>query len=508
MRTKNSVKNILIAVFCNIITIFLNFFSQKIFIEKLGIEYSGLNSVFSNIISMLSISELGIGTAIIYHLYKPISEKNISKIKSLMGLYKKAYRIIALVVLLLGLCIMPFLNLFVNSKSISDNIYLVYCIFLVDSVISYLASYKRSIIYANQKNRIIDLVHIGYTICMNVFQIFILIYLRNYLLYLIIKVVCRILENVIISIISNRIYPYLLDKDVDDVDLETKLDIKKKVKAQLFHSIGGYIVLGTDNIIISFFLGLSVAGIYGNYILIINAANTILSQIFSAITASVGDLLVEKNCDKNYMIYKKIFFVNFIIYGFASIVFYFVINDFIMIWLKNGTYIFSNYIILFLAINFFMQGMRRTMQIFATAAGICHENRYVPLLEAIINLCFSILLLKLVGISGVILGTIVSTFILHFYSFPKYIYKPLFNRRGIGYIREFLKYSFIFVLNFAILYFVNGLVLFSNIYFNFFVHLLISSIVFLFDCYICFSKTDELRFFKNVILSMFCFRKV
>lgn len=500
MRTKNSLKNVIIAMLCNTITLLINFFTQKLFISNLGIEYSGLNSVFSNIISMLSISELGIGTAIIYHLYKPIAENDIPKIKILMNFYKKAYNAIAIAVLCIGLLIIPFINNLVSADNISENIYLLYLLFLIDSVISYTATYKRSIIYANQKNRIIDLIHLGYTILMNSFQIIVLIYFKSFIIFLLIKVICRIIENVVISCITDRFYPFLKDKCNDSLDENVKSDIKLKVKAQLFHSIGGYIVLGTDNIIISKFLGLAIAGIYGNYILIINAANTVLTQIFSALTASVGNLLVENNKEKTYEIYKKIVLINFIIYGVVTVVFYTVINDFIIIWLGNKEYLFSKTIVLLLSINIYMQGMRKTMQMFATAAGICHENRFIPLIEAAINLIASLVLLYFIGLPGVILGTIISTLILYLYSFPKYIYYPLFNHKKSEYISEFFRYTLFLIVIFIINLFFNNLFNFNNIYLNFCSHLFMSFSISVIYFIVIFKNNDEFIWLKSNIL--------
>lgn len=503
MRTKNSFKNILIALICNIITLLITFFAQSIFIKILGIEYSGINSVFNNVISMLAVSELGIGTAIIFHLYKPIANNNIEEIKSLMNFYKKSYNIIALIILIIGLLIIPIIPNFVTTNNITENIYLIYLFFLADSIVSYLATYKRSLIYANQKNRIVDLIHLSYTLILNIVQIIFLLSTHNYILYLLTKVLCRIIENIIITIFANKMYPYLKDKNIKKVEQEIKQDIFKKIKAQIFHSVGGYIVLGTDNLIISKFFGLATAGIYGNYILIINAANTILSQIFSSLTASVGNLLTEDDSTKNHDIYKKMIFMNFLIYSVVSVVFYFSINDFILIWLGNQDYVFSNGVVLCLAINMFMQGMRRTMQTFATAAGICHENRFIPLFEALINIVASLIFLKIFGVAGVILGTIISTLILYFYSFPKYIYKPLFKKKEKEYLKEFLKFILVECIILLILYFINNIYFINNLYLRFIFKTILNIIVSVVVLIIIYFNNQEFHYFFNILQNIF-----
>ena len=203
MRTKNSIRNMAVTLVMNFITIIAGFIAQKIFLNLLGSEYLGLNGLFTNVVSMLGIVELGLGSAIIYHLYKPIAEKDINTIKSLMQFYKKSYHLIALVVFLLGLILIPFLPLFVKDVTVSININLAYFLFVIDIVFSYLLSYKRSILYANEQNYIINIIHIFYTIFLNVFQLSLLYVTKNYYIYLVIKIIMRIAENVVITKVAN-----------------------------------------------------------------------------------------------------------------------------------------------------------------------------------------------------------------------------------------------------------------------------------------------------------------
>ena len=191
MRTKNSLRNTIISFIANLITIIVGIVAQRIFINVLGKEYLGINGLFTNIISMLGIVEMGIGSAIIYNLYKPVAENDIDKINALMLFYKKSYQLIAIVILLIGLLITPFLNFFISDIQINDNLQFIYILFVIDIVCSYVLSYKRSIIIANQKSYIINLIHIMYLIVLNTLQILVLILTKNFYLYLIIY----ILEN-------------------------------------------------------------------------------------------------------------------------------------------------------------------------------------------------------------------------------------------------------------------------------------------------------------------------
>lgn len=505
MRLENSIKNIIISLICNLITIIISFITQNILINSLGIEYSGLNGVFSNVISMLAILELGLGSQIIYHLYKPIAENDIKRIKQLMNFYKKCYNVIAIIMLLLGLLIMPFVKSFVGNNNISENIYFIYLLFLADSVISYLIAYKRSILYANQQNRYVDLVHILYMVLMNGMQIAVLLTTKNYILYLIIKIICRFLENVLINILANKLYPEIMKHNKEKLDKDTIKDIKKRVKALVLHRISSYVVLSTDTIIISKFLGLAVSGIYANYILVIDAANTLLSKIFTAVTGSIGNLLVENNKEKSYSIYKKMMFVNFWIFGLAGIGMAFTINPLIEIWI-GSEYLVSNSIACIFALNFYCQGMRRTMETFSSAAGICYENRFVPIIEAIVNIIASIALVTVMGLSGVIIGTIISTMVLHLYGFPKYMYKPLFNRKITDYIKEFFSYMSILVIPFILTLVTLNFVQISNDIINLAIRIIVCLVIVNIFFYIVFRKSDELKYsidtLKNIIAKM------
>ena len=312
-RKKSSFKNMITAVSSNVLTIIVGLVAQAIFIKILGSEYLGLNGLFSNVISMLGIVELGMGSAIIYNMYKPIAEENHEKIKSLMQFYKKSYRIITLIISIIGIMIIPFIKYIVDIESVTVgiNVYLVYILFLLETICSYILSYKRSMLYADQKEYITNIIHMGYTILVNTMQLTFLYFTHDYYLYLIIKVMMRLVENIVISSYVNRRYSYLLDNNVTKLDSKTEKDIFQKIKALFFHKIGTFIVSGTDNIIISKYLGLVTVGLYSNYYMIINAVQTVINHIIQATRASVGNLLVTESKTKQFDIFNKIVLLTF-----------------------------------------------------------------------------------------------------------------------------------------------------------------------------------------------------
>lgn len=497
MRIKNSIKNTIAAMSSNILTIIIGLIAQAVFIRILGTEYLGINGLFTNIISMLGIVELGIGSAIVYNLYKPIANRDKETIKSLMNFYKKAYHIIALVVFIIGISIIPFLSYFIGETIVDININLVYLLFIIDIVCSYLLTYKRSLLYADQKNYIINIIHMIYLVTLNISQLLLLYITKNYYLYLGIKIILRIIENVVITIIVNKKYSYLKEKNIKKLDKKIEKDIFQKVKALFFHKIGSFIVLGTDNLIISRYLGIITVGLYSNYYMIINALNALFSQALTALTPSVGNLLVEKKTKKNFEVFRKVRFINFWIATFTSVALLIIMNSFITIWIGEA-YLLSNLVLITLVINFFMTMMRNSYSTFKEAAGIFHEDRYVPIIESFVNIVASIILLKYFGLAGVFMGTIISGLILWCYSYPRFVYKKLFCRSYLSYIKETISYIILFILILIISYKISNIYTFYNIWvqllYNIIVSLIIPNIILL----IIFYKNDNLKYYYRL----------
>lgn len=445
MRTYNSIKNMIYSIISNALTIIIGFLVQKVFLSILGTEYLGLNSLYTNIVSMLAIADLGIGSAIIYNLYEPVAKNNKEKIKSLMRFYRNTYRIISLIIFVIGLILIPFLGIIIGKTTIPNfELIILFILFLLDTVASYLLSYKRSLLYADQKIYITSIVHLGYLVIMNSLLIGCLLLTKNYYLYLIIKIICRILENVVICIIADKKYPYLKEKEVKKLSKETINDIILKVKGLIFHKIGSFFVLGTDNIIISMFLGVTIVGLYNNYYLVIYALTTLICQGFTSFTASVGNLLALESKDRIFQVFKRIRFLNYLVASYTAVSILVVMESFISCW-YGSEYLLDTSVLIVLVINYYLTVMRYNISIFKEAAGIFHEDRYVPIVESIVNIVASLILLKFFGLAGVFLGTIISNLILHFYSYPKYVYKELFKDNYKNYFKSIFTYFILFI---------------------------------------------------------------
>lgn len=497
MRTTKSLRNMILAIISNIVTIFVGFIMQTVFIKTLGTEYLGVDKLFLNVISMLSIVDLGLGTAIIYNMYEPVENQDVQKVKSIMQFYKKAYRVITLLVGVIGVALIPFLGLIVKDVTISENITIIYILFLLDMICSYIMAYKRSIFYADQKNYVVIISRICYLTLMNSLLLVVLLTIKNYYLYLVIKIIMRLLENIVISMIADKKYPYLKDKDIVPLEGTVKDDIFLKIKGLLFHKIGSFLVLGTDNIIISGFLGVVQVGYYSNYRIIINSVLETINQGFSAITSSIGNLLIKDNKKKSFDIYKKVDFLNFWVSSFCTICIFIIIESFIRVWLGEE-FILSKLVLVTLVLNFYLSSIRSPMNSFKEAAGIFHEDRFIPLIESLINIVASIILLKYFGLAGVFMGTILSGLVLHLYSYPKFVYKNLFNRSYLDYFKRFIEKFVVMLITLGITYWISRFFVVNNyivqLIINIVICLIVPNVIYL----LFFYKSDEFKYLKEL----------
>lgn len=499
MRTSNSIKNSITAFLGNGFSFIFAFISQAIFIKQLGAEYLGLNGLFTNILTMLSIFELGIGSAIVYNMYKPIAENDEKRLSALMNFYRKAYNIIALLILLFGMIILPFIKIFIKEVSVDINIYVVYFLFLISTLTSYIMAYKRNLIIANQKNYIINIIHFFYLILLNVIQIIIIIKSKNYYLYLICKIVFQFLENLVISFVADKKYSFILKNKDIKLNKEIEKDIFSRVKALFFHKIGAIIVLGTDNIIISYFLGIKMVGLYTNYNTIITGVTTLFGQIILSTTASVGNLLVDNDYEKRFKTFDNLRFLNFWVSTFTATCILVMMNPFIKIWVGEE-YLLSNFVLIILVVNYFQKLQRQTYSTFKDSAGIWREDKYVPLIESILNITFSILFLHIFGLAGVFMGTIISGFALWFYSYPKFVYKKILKRNYFNYIKETISYIFMFFIIAGITYHISAFFLTDSSFIKLVMNLIICLIIPNTLIVIFYNKTDKFKYFVNLIM--------
>lgn len=443
-RTEKSIRNIKYAIVGQAVGILISFVSRRIFVGFLSAEYLGINGLFTNILSILSLAELGVGTAIVFSLYKPLSENDTEKIKSLMSLFKKAYRIIGFFVVAVGIALTPFLNIFVSDMPDISNIKLIYILFVLNSAVSYFFTYKRSLIIADQNRYIATLYRYSMFFALNVVQIIVLATTRNFIFYLAAQVCCTVLENILVSKKANKLYPYLKEKGIKPLNQEDKGVISKNIRAMLMHRIGGVVVNGTDNILLSRLVSVVAVGVYSNYFLITNALNMVILLLTDSITASLGNLGATGDEEQNCDMFSVLNFGVFWIYGFSSICLFILFNPFIKLWLGES-YMFDSNMVAIIVVNYYISGMRRSSIAYRDALGLYWFDRYKPIFEAAINLGVSILLGLKMGIIGIFIGTAVSTLTTCFWVEPYVLYKYGFHKSPLPYFLRYAKNTLICV---------------------------------------------------------------
>lgn len=500
-RTKNSLRNLLTGVVGQVITVLLNFISRSIFIHFLDIEYLGLNGLFTNILTILSLAELGVGGAIVYSMYKPIAENDKDTLKALMKLYSKIYTIIGIVIAIIGIAIAPFLDIFIKNKPKNvSNLVIIYFMFLLNTVISYFFSYKRSIITADQREYICTFYKFIFNVVKVILQIIVLIITRNFILYLAVQIFCTFMENIAISIKADKIYPFLKEKDNIKLNKSEKVSIFTNIKALMIYKICSTMLDGTDNLIISSFIGVTWVGLLSNYTLVIGAVSLVLTQIMGAITASIGNLISVESKEKQEDIFYNMFFLSFLLYGFSSICLMILINPFITLWLGKN-YILSGLTVFIIVLNFYIYGMQNVVWTYRSTMGLFIYGKFRPLVSGIMNIILSIILGKYLGLLGVLLGTTITRLLTNVWYDPIIIFRYGFKKSVKPYYLKYLQYTFIFLIMSILLKLFDYIIRGNGIIY-FLLLLLTTCLILIIFFFIIFRKNKEFKYLEEKVIGI------
>ena len=499
-RTKSSIKNISFSIITQISTVLLNYICRYIFVKTLSEEYLGVNGLFSNILTIFSLAELGIGSAIIYAMYKPIAENDENKIRSYMSFYKKCYNIIALIILFAGLMIMPFLNFFINDSTNVEipHLYFIYFLYLLDSVFSYLFVYKSSILNAMQKNYICNRYQIICKIIMITLMCFSLILFKNFIIYLVIQIVFKLITNILISNRADKMYSFIKDTKDSKLGKGERKNVFKNVYALFCNQIGSVLINGTDNIVISKYISLIMVGLYSNYYLIISSVSNFVGQMFNAIVASVGNLSVSTSKKNTMNMFHKINFVNFVISFFCLTMLVCCLNDFIGLSF-GAKYILDDATVIILLINFYLLSMRNVVGTFKYAMGIFWNDKYSMLIRAIVNVVLSIMLVRYIGLAGVFLGTLISDLVTTFWYQPYALFKYGFETKVFIYFRDFFKYGVVSLFGMSLCILIIKWIDLPLSLLGLVFDIVLGFVIFIAIIVIIFRKNDYYRFYKNMI---------
>lgn len=442
-RTEHVVKNLKFAAASELTLAVLKFVSRRVFVLLLGKEYLGINGLFTDILSVLSLAELGFGIAVTYSLYRPAALGDTELVKSLMALYRRAYWIIGLIVLAAGLSLTPFLSFFVKEmpKGIPD-IFLIYVLNVLNASASYVFAYKATLLFVHQRKYVDSLIRTAVTVGATAAQIGILLLTGNYIYYMLIAIGATLLQNTWISVKTDGLYPYLREKKVQPLPEGVLCDIRRNVGAMMLHRIGAAIVFSTDNILISKFAGIVLTGLYSNYTMIRGFLNVMVNALFNAIVPALGNLNATEPLENKQAAFCRLNFFSAWLFGWMSICLLWLYDPFISIWL-GGDYLLPRPVVVLIVVNFYINSMRIPVANTKSVMGLFWDERYKSILEPPLNLVLSILLAQRFGIFGILAGTLISTMALPFWVEPLGLYRHGLKQPVGGYFLCCLKYLLI-----------------------------------------------------------------
>ena len=504
MRIEQASKNIKYSTIAYIINNLLKFVVRLVFVRALPIEYLGINGLFTNLLAMLSLAELGVGPAIVYSLYKPLAEQDIETVKALMRLFQKAYTGIGIFIIVFGICVLPWLDWFIKGNSVTD-IHWFYVIFLLNTGVSYFYSYKRNLLIADQKQYINSIYQSGGQIVLAVLQIITLLVYPSYCLYIFLMLLVTVCENFAVAKKADQVYPYLKDRTVKNLDVGIRKTIIKNVKAMIAHKIGGMAVFSTSNLILSKFVGLTAVGLYSNYYLVINVINSFASQFFASVTASIGNLLALESADKKNKIFQV---TEFTVAWQAMIVscgFHVLLNQLIELWLGER-FLFDAIIVNWLIVNFYLMYMRKAVNTFKDASGLYWNDRYKPLAEAVINLVASVYLTIHYGVIGVIWGGIISTLLTCFWVEPYVLFRNSIEIKLKDYFKDYFKYAVVTLLTAVFSKWLYNKLFSEVTVINFILGVILCLIISNSVCISVFRKREEMAYLRNIAREKFGMR--
>lgn len=494
-RTKNVSRNIAIGILLKAFSLLLPFVSRTFLLYILGTDSVGVSTLFTSVLSFLSLAELGFGSAVVYTMYKPIADGDYKAINALLKYYRKLYRIIGIVILLVGVAIMPFLPYLIKDEAPSEvNLYYLYLLFLLNSVISYFFSgYRQSLLVAYQRSDIRDKIALFISILVRIGEILAIYFTRSLYIYVLVSVIGTVLTNILTAVVTRRMYPEAECKG--SIDSGVKAEIRKRLGGLFGTKLNSIVVNQADSLVISAFLGLTLLTQYGNYYLVMNSVSGFIMIVFASMTASIGNKIVKDSIEEVYTLFKRINFFNNWIVGWCAICLVCLFQPFMIIWVKEDLTLPLLMSIL-MSLYFYVYQIQRTILTFKDAAGLWYEDRFRPYVSMTINLVSNLILVNIIGIYGIVVSTILAFLI----SIPwcnSVVFKHFFKKSPWINIRRMLLN---FVITFAIgafTYFVcyNLDITILGIILRIFICLIIPNAIYL----LIFHSTDEFGYYKQLV---------
>lgn len=426
MDKRKSVINISVSVGCKVILMVLSIVVKRMLIQTCGNAVNGLHALYMSIIGFLAVTELGVGTAITFCMYKPIVQQETEKVAALYQLFRRIYTYIGLLVLVCGLAITPFIHYFAKDYTKLDvNLYSSFVLVLLSTVLSYFFGAKTALINAYKNNYLTTAIQSSAVVLQHILQIFVLRLTRSFAMYLVCTIAATLVQWAATELVSRRKYGHLLVIR-QKVDAATRTEVKKHIKAMFVHKIGGLLVFTFDGIIISAFVGVVALGEYSNYNTILSSMVGIIGLIFSSLTSVWGHVYAKEEKCVTQRYCELFHYVNFAV-GMVFFLGYYAIIDNLVALLFAEDLVMSGYIPAIITVNGFVQFMRRNILVFRDTTGTFYYDQWKPPVEGLLNIVLSVLLVKWIGVAGVILGTLVTNLTICHIVEPYVLYKHAFQ---------------------------------------------------------------------------------
>lgn len=499
-RTFNTIKNISFGFICQFVTIFVSFANRTIFIRLLGEEYTGIGSLFSNILTFLSLAEFGVGNVLAYSLYSPIKEGNKEKVCQYLCFFRKIYICIAGAVLLLGIAAIPVLPTIIGKTTLPMNeIKLYYVLYLLNSVVSYFVIYKTTMLQADQKVYIKTVTQTTASVLMRITMTLYLMVTKNYVGYLIIQVIFNLAQNIFLSYITSRIYPYLSTK-TEPPEKGFVLKVVRDVKAMFLYKAAGMIINYTDNILISVLLGVSMVGFYSNYYLIISYIIIFMGHITAGVAGSLGNFNVNQDANRSYKMFNNLLYFISLITIICCCCYTNLIQGFVKIWIGER-YILDYSIVLSLVFSFYINNIISPVWMYRESMGMFREIKYTLLIAAVLNIVLSVILGKVMGLSGIIIATGIARLVTVVWYEPCILFKRKFKMKSTVYfiyqLKQLMLNMMIFLISIVICRFIKDDII------GLLARAMVCIVVIVVIEFVFMRNTDEFRWVANKIKCFF-----
>lgn len=426
------------------------FASRTFFVYLLGVEFLGYNGLFTNVLSMLSLTELGIGASLTHALFKPYGEENYEKMGAYLRASKLVYRWIGIIIFILGILLIPSLPVLLKGTQVTDDVVLYFLLFLANSVVSYFFTYNRNVLIASQKNYLIEVIDFLVSTIGAIIQILILYLTRSYSNYLIAMIITTIMCNVVITIFARRELFYDLIDFKQKLQKEEIHQLKKDTLGNMSSKISTFFVFGTDNLLLSGFVGVTMVGIYSNYTLVISGITSLFSQLINPLAGTIGNLANTGNKNAYRQTYFRLYFLNYLLAYFAGLSLLYGLNPLMNLWFGKKLML-TSFTVILCVINFYLGFLRRTQWSFNNSFGLFWYQRWKALFETLLNLVLSLLFLIVfhLGVDGILLGTILSSILVVVWYEPYVIYKHVLDLPFRNFLILYGKQLLIFAIGFA-----------------------------------------------------------